>query len=118
MLSFLYTVIHFFTSVKKLWRDDEFKGLSGLVILLLILGTVFYSQVEGWTLIDSLYFSATTLTTVGLGDLHPLTTIGKLFTVIYIFSGIGVILAFVNTLAHHTNKENPIAKIFFEEKRH
>ncbi|WP_082649355.1 ion channel [Ruegeria atlantica] len=28
-------------------------------------GTIFYSQVEGWTLIDSLYFSATTISTVG-----------------------------------------------------
>ena len=29
---------------------------------------------------DAFYFSVTTVTTVGLGDLAPVTTIGKLFT--------------------------------------
>ena len=120
MISFLYAITHFFSTLKKLLKDEEFKGLFGLVIILLLLGTFFYSQVEGWTLVDSLYFSTTTLTTVGLGDLHPVTVLGKLFTVVYIFSGIGVILAFVNALAHHTSRENPIAKIFnsFDNKKH
>ena len=119
MLGFLYATFHFFKTLKKLLKDDEFKGLFGLVIVLLILGTFFYSQVEGWSMIDSLYFSATTLTTVGLGDLHPITTLGKIFTIVYIFLGIGVILAFVNAVAHHASKENPIAKIFMpEEKKH
>lgn len=120
MLGFLYAITHFLSTLRKLLKDKKFKGLFGLVIILLILGTLFYSQVKGWSLIDSLYFSATTLTTVGLGDLHPVTVPGKLFTVIYIFSGIGVILAFVNALAHHTSQENPIAKIFngFDNKKH
>ena len=119
MISFFYAIIHFFSALKKLLKDDEFKGLFGLVLLLLILGTFFYNQVEGWSLFDSFYFSSTTLTTVGFGDLHPITILGKAFTIVYIFSGIGVILAFVNTLAHHTSKENPIAKIFMsEEKKH
>lgn len=119
MVSFFYAVIHFFSTLKKLLNDDEFKGLFGLVLLLLILGTLFYSQVEGWSIIDSLYFSTTTLTTVGLGDFHPVTAPGKIFTIIYIFSGIGIILAFVSTLARHTSRENPIAKIFMpQEKKH
>lgn len=120
MLSFLYAILHFFKTLKSLLRDKEFKGLFGLVVILLIIGTIFYNQIEGWSLLDSLYFSATTLTTVGLGDFHPVTVLGKLFTIIYIFSGIGVILAFVNALAHHTSRDNPISKIFnsFDIKKH
>jgi hypothetical protein len=38
--------------------------------------------------IDALYFSVTTVSTVGLGDLSPQTDIGKLFTVVYIFVGV------------------------------
>jgi hypothetical protein len=34
--------------------------------------------------VDAFYFSVTTLTTVGLGDLSPQITVGKIFTVIYI----------------------------------
>jgi voltage-gated potassium channel len=51
-----------------------------------------YSTVEGWSVVDAFYFSVTTLTTVGLGDLAPTTTMGKLFTVVYIFAGLGIIL--------------------------
>jgi voltage-gated potassium channel len=40
-----------------------------------------------------------TLTTVGLGDLAPKTTLGKLFTVVYVFAGIGIILGFIATVA-------------------
>lgn len=112
MLGFLFATYHFFRALGKLLKDDEFKGLFGLVIVLLVLGMLFYHTVEGWSYFDSFYFSATTLTTVGFGDIYPKTILGKSFTIIYILSGIGVILAFVNTLAHHTSRENPIAKIF------
>jgi hypothetical protein len=55
-----------------------------------------------WSVVDAFYFSATTLTTVGLGDLTPKTTIGKLFTVVYIFAGLGIILGFIDTVAKET----------------
>jgi voltage-gated potassium channel len=65
-------------------------------------GTIFYSTVEGWTIVDALYFSVTTLTTVGLGDLAPTTTVGKLFTVVYIFARLSIILGFIETVAKET----------------
>jgi hypothetical protein len=52
--------------------------------------------------VDAFYFSVTTLTTVGLGDLAPTTMLGKLFTVLYIFVGISLIAGFINTLAKET----------------
>lgn len=119
MLGFFYATVHFVISLKKLIKDPEFKGLFGFVVIMLLTGTLFYSQIEGWSLLDSLYFSSTTLTTVGFGDISPVTPLGKIFTIIYIFIGIGVILGFVNALAQHTRKENPIIKMFNgqEEKK-
>ena len=35
----------------------------------LTVGCAFYMEVEGWTLIDSLYFSMVTMSTVGYGGL-------------------------------------------------
>lgn len=57
--------------------------------------------VEGWRWIDSLYFSVITLSTVGYGDLTPQTDPGKVFTMLYIFSGIGIIFGFINAIYQH-----------------
>ncbi len=70
-----------------------------LAVLMLLSGTVFYRSVEGWSWIDAFYFSATTVSTVGFGDLAPKTGLGKLFTVIYMFVGIGVFVLLFAQLA-------------------
>jgi hypothetical protein len=46
-----------------------------------------------------IYFSVTTLTTVGFGDLAPQTALGKLCTVLYIFVGLGIVGGFIHSLA-------------------
>lgn len=85
-------------------RDHEFRALFGVVFVILAAGVVFYHNVEGWRYIDALYFSVTTLTTVGYGDIAPVTDMGKLFTIGYIIVGIGVLLSLVNVIAHHALK--------------
>jgi len=57
-------------------------------------GTVFFHFVEGWSWIDSYFFSVVTLSTVGYGSLVPVTALGKIGTTIFIFTGIGI-FAFV-----------------------
>ena len=59
---------------------------------------------EGWSPVDALYFSVVTLATVGFGDLHPTTDAAKLFTVLYILFGLGVIAAFISELMKHRAK--------------
>ncbi len=65
-------------------------------------GTLFYWNVEGWGILDALYFSVITLTTVGYGDLASTTAAGKVFTMLYIFVGLGIILGFVNQVAERS----------------
>ena len=91
--------LRFARAVRRSLRDPEFRGLFVLVVVTLAAGTLFYWWIEGWTLLDAFYFSSITLTTVGYGDLAPQTDAGKLFTVFYIFTGIGLIVAFVNAVA-------------------
>ena len=67
--------------------------------MILLSGTIFYHSVEGWSWIDSFYFSVTTASTVGLGDLAPKTDAGKLFTTLYIFVGVGVFVVLIALLA-------------------
>ncbi len=50
---------------------------------------------------ESLSFSVVTLTTVGYGDLHPTNDYTRFFTIVYIFLGLGVLVAFVTSIAQH-----------------
>ena len=82
-------------------KSPEFKALFVIVSILLIVGTVFYSQIEGWGVFDSFYFCIVTLATVGYGDLTPKTIPGKIFTIVYILLGVGTLLSFVTLLAQN-----------------
>ncbi len=83
----------------------KFKTLLVLVILMLIIGVLFYHFFESMSFVDALYFSVITLTTVGYGDIVPHTSLGKLFTVAYIFVGLGLIFAFINKLTQTELRE-------------
>ena len=75
-------------------RDAEFKSLMIFIIVLLAGSTVFYSSIEDWTVIDSLYFSVMTMSTIGYGDFVPTTTFSKIFTIIYTILSIGSFVLF------------------------
>ena len=79
-------------------RDPNVQPLYVAVAGILTAGTVFYAVVERWSILDALYFSVTTLTTVGLGDFTPQTGLGKAFTIIYVLAGVGLLLAFANAV--------------------
>lgn len=81
------------------FRSPVTQGVTGLAVLLIVIGSVFYWRVEGWSYIDALYFSVVTLTTVGYGDFTPSTTAGKIFTIFYIVIGLGIIAAFLSAFA-------------------
>jgi len=55
----------------------------------MLLGTVGFHLIEGWTLADSLYVTVQTLTTVGYGDLPPHTAPGRAFAVVIMLIGVG-----------------------------
>ena len=63
------------------------------VAVFLLIGTFVYHWLEGWSLLDALYFCAISLTTVGYGDLTPTTPGAKIFTIIYVLNGIAILLA-------------------------
>ena len=61
------------------------------IFTLIGIGTISFKIIEDWTWIQSFYFSVTTLTTVGFGDLHPTSDGSRLFTAIYILIGVTIV---------------------------
>ncbi|MDE2887289.1 MAG: NAD-binding protein [Gemmatimonadota bacterium] len=60
-------------------------------ILLVLGGTLGYAWIEGWSLWESLYMTVITITTVGYGEVHPLSPMGQRFTVLFLmFSFVAV----------------------------
>ena len=98
MISFLLTLVNFVRSIINGLKDPEFRGLFITLLITLLIGTLFYRRAEGWSLFDSLYFSVITLSTVGYGDLAPTKIGSKIFTIMYIFMGIGILLGFVEKM--------------------
>ena len=57
-----------------------------------LLGTVMFRVLEGWSILDSLYVTAQTVTTVGFGDLTPRTPYGRAFAVVFMMVSVGIVL--------------------------
>ena len=65
--------------------------VTALVVVIVIFGGLWYTLVEGFTLINGFYQAVITLTTVGFGEVEPLDPGGRVFTIFYIFIGVGLL---------------------------
>ena len=99
MISFLLVFRGLARAVVAVWRDPDTKALPIVAGFLLLTGTIVYWRFEDWSFIQALYFSVVTLTTVGYGDLTPTSDGTRIFTIFYILTGLGVLVAFLSSLA-------------------
>jgi voltage-gated potassium channel len=76
---------------KPLW------GLYALIIIVAI-GVIGYTFIEGWSFLDSLYMTITTITTVGFKEVHPLSDAGRIFSIFLIIGGVGGALYILTTI--------------------
>ena len=73
-----------------------------IVIVIILFGSAtFYHYIERWRYLDALYFSAATMTTVGYGDITPKSDAGKIFTIFFVFMGVGIALYGLSLIAAH-----------------
>lgn len=64
----------------------------GAVGAAVVIGTVVFHLLEGWSIADSFYVTVQTVTTVGFGDLSPQTLYGRIFASFFMLLGVGVVL--------------------------
>lgn len=61
-----------------------------IIVIAVSFGTSGYRLLEGWSLTDALYMTIITMTTVGYGEVQPLSEYGRMFTVGLIITSIGI----------------------------
>jgi voltage-gated potassium channel len=69
---------------------------TGALGCVLFIGTLWYKLIEGWSWEDAAYMTVITLATVGYGEIHPLGSRGRLFTIALILMGVVSIGYIVN----------------------
>lgn len=93
---------HFAWLPRRTWRavrvrvPQRLRRAVVVPLVLLAAGSVGYPLIEGppWTWFDGLYMTAITLTTLGYGETHPLSTAGRVFTIFLAFGGIFALFYF------------------------
>jgi voltage-gated potassium channel len=93
--------------------------------VLLFVGILGFMFIENLSLVDSIYFSVVTMATVGYGDIHPQSLVGKILALILIVGGVGTFLGIVACItdmflkrreeAFRRQKLNMVAGLFFSE---
>jgi len=96
-----------------------------LMVAVMVLGCLGLMYAEGFSLTDAIYFSVVTVATVGYGDIHPVTTLGKFLALGLIVGGVGAFMGVVATAMElflsrrekrvRLEKLNMVMGVFFSE---
>jgi voltage-gated potassium channel len=71
--------------------------LWSAILTIFILGAALgYVFIEGWDYFDSLYMTVITLTTVGYGEVRPLSKVGRAYTIVLMLAGIGMLFYIIS----------------------
>ncbi len=71
------------------------KLLFVALMVLVVIGVLGFHFIEGWTLFDGFYMVLTTITSIGYGEVHPLSHVGRLFNSFIIITGVALVLLFL-----------------------
>jgi voltage-gated potassium channel len=62
-----------------------------VLAIVVVVGISGYCVIEGWTPFEGLWMTVITLSTIGYGEVRPLSTNGRVFTIFLIIIGVGVV---------------------------
>lgn len=95
-------------------KREVHHGLTFAVFLICIMlagGTIFFHYFEGWSWVDSFYFSGSTITTLGYGDLVPTHDITKVVVVFYTLFTLGLVLYSVSIISSRIIERAKVIKL-------
>jgi voltage-gated potassium channel len=77
-----------------------------LTVLTMLVGTLGYVLIDDFTLMDAIYQTGVTFTTVGFGEIAPISDAGRIFTITLIIAGFAVFSSAVGILVTELNRGN------------
>ncbi|MBM4445283.1 MAG: potassium channel protein [Chloroflexi bacterium] len=83
----------------RTWRRLLF--LIAALLAVLTAGVVGYMAIEDWPLLDAVYMTVITLTTVGYREVHELSDAGRIFTIGLVVFGVGAMLYGLTTMVQY-----------------
>jgi voltage-gated potassium channel len=86
-----------------------------LTVFVMLIGTIGYVVIDDFPIIDAIYQTAVTFTTVGFGEIRPISDTGRIFTINLIIAGFAVFSSAIGILISELNKGHLVA-IFKERK--
>jgi len=91
--------------------NDEYYGHLSLfrlplvlTVLTMLIGTMGYMLIDNFPLMDAIYQTGITFTTVGFGEIHPISDIGRIFTITLIIFGFIVFSIAIGIIAEVVKK--------------
>ena len=107
---------NFINLIERVFNSRRLRTILGVLIICIIsFGYVFYlTEPQIKTIEDGIWWALVTITTVGYGDITPLTTLGRLVAGTLMFVGLGLIATvtaivsakfIANYVDHHTNDD-------------
>jgi voltage-gated potassium channel len=96
-------------------RKRKLLTLGLLLLGVVVVGTGGYVLIAGCSVLDALYMTVITITTVGYREVIPLSPVGRVFTIVLIVGGLGIAFYFLETIVEDT-MEGRIRKILGRRK--
>ncbi len=91
-------------------NDDFYGHLApfrlplALTVFIMLIGTIGYMVIDGFPLMDAIYQTGITFTTVGFGEIRPISDLGRIFTITLIIFGFVVFSIAVGIIAEVVKK--------------
>jgi len=112
----LNRIKNFINLIERVFNSRRLRTILGVLIICIIsFGYIFYlAEPQIKTFGDGIWWALVTITTVGYGDITPLTTLGRLVAGTLMFVGLGLIATvtaivsakfIANYVDHHTNDD-------------
>src|SRR5205085_6320990 len=68
------------------------------ILVLTVVGTIGFHYIEHWSWFDAFYMVVITFSTIGYGEVHPLSHAGRVFNIGLIIAGVAVVFLMIGAL--------------------